>query len=258
MAPQPVRLTALAAAAVLVLTVRVGSQTQATDWNFAVSQGRISGSVKGLLRLPEAVGDGCGSGALRVFALQSIATATAPPVGTLRYQVSGRTADGSSCDWARFVMERAGGGDEAVPTDESDYEIASLVVLSRRGPWFQVALQNERAWIRHDAEADFLAYPELLTDRLAYLRAGWDGRLWPSPDAKAPQPAPAGWPKSTSDHVIIEMLGVRRVGDASWIRIRTLSANPCDDSSAPPSVTGWLPAYRVSGETTAWFYSRGC
>jgi hypothetical protein len=255
----PVRCTALAVAAVLALTGRLVSQTPLDDWSFAVSQGRVQGSVLGLLRLPEAVGDGCGSDALRVFALQSIGTATAPPVGTLRYKVSGRTAGGASCDSARFVMERAGGGEEAVPNDESDYEVPALVVLGRRGPWFQVALQSGRAWMRHAAEADFLSYPELLTDRLAYLRAGWDGRLWASPAAKAPQPATAAWRKIASDNVGIEMLGVRRIGDAAWIRVRTLAAKACDpDSPIAPSITGWLPAYRESGQTTAWFHSRGC
>jgi len=249
---------ALVAAVTVALAGRVGSQPSA-DWTFAVSQARISGTVLGLLRLPEAVGEGCGNASLRVFALQEIATATAPPVGTLRYRVAGRSADGSSCESAAFVMERAGGGEEAVPNDESDYEQPALVVLGRRGPWYQVALQSGRAWMRHDAEADFLSYPELLTDRLAYLRAEWDGRLWASPDAKAPQPAAAGWRGLTRDHVIIEMLGVRRIGDGAWIRIRTLATNPCEpDSSGPPSISGWLPAYRSSGETTAWFYSRGC
>jgi len=259
MAPRTVRRTALACAAVLALTGRIVSQTPSDDGSFAVSQGRIQGSVLGLLRLPEAVGDGCGSDAPRVFALQAIPTATAPPVGTLRYRVSGRTAGGASCDSARFVMEKTGGGEEAVPNDESDYEVSALIVLARRGPWFQVALQRGRAWMRHDAEADFLSYPELLTDRLAYLRAGWDGRLWASPGAKAPQPATAAGRKVASDDMVIELLGVRRIGDAAWIRVRTLSANACDpDFHGAPSITGWLPAYRSSGQTAAWFYSRGC
>lgn len=224
-----------------------------------MSQGRIAAPVLGLLRLPEAVGEGCGSDTLRVFALQSLSTATAPPVGTLRYQVSGRTAGGASCESARFVMERSGGGEEAVPNDESDYEVSALVVLDRRGPWFQVALQSGRAWLRHEPEGDFLPYPELLTDRLAYLRAGWDGRLWTSPEAKAPQPATAAWRKIASDEVVIELLGVRRLGNVVWIRVRTLSANACDpDFPGAPSITGWLPAYRASGQTAAWFYSRGC
>ncbi len=259
MTPWTVRRTALASAALLALTGRLVSQAPADDRSFAVSQGRIQGPVLGLLRLPEAVGDGCGSDASRVFALQAIPTATAPPLGTLRYQVLGRTAGGASCDSARFIMEKTGGGDEAVPNDESDYEVSALVVLGRRGPWYQVALQSGRAWMRHEPEADFAAYPELLTDRLAYLRAGWDGRLWASPGAKAPQPATAAWRKLASDNVVIEMLGVRRIGDAAWIRVRTLSANACDpDFPGAPSITGWLPAYRQSGETAAWFYSRGC
>jgi hypothetical protein len=253
-----VRTPALVCAATLALVGPIASQAP-DDWSFAVAQGRIPGSVLGLLRLPEAVGEGCGSDAIRVFALQSIDTATAPPVGTLRYQVSGRTAGGASCDSARFVMERSGGGEEAVPNDESDYEVSALVVVGRRGPWFQVALQKGRAWLRHEPEADFLPYPELLTNRLAYLRAGWDGRLWASPEAKAPQPASPAWKKLASDDVVIELLGVRRIGDRAWIHLRTLSANACDpDFPGAPSVTGWLPAYRMSGQTAAWFYSRGC
>src|SRR5688572_17423347 len=207
MSPETVRRTVLTSAAVLALAGPLVSQTASDDGSFAVSQGRVPGPVLGLLRLPEAVGDGCGSGALRVFALQAIPTATAPPLGTLRYQVSGRATGGASCDSARFVMEKTGGGEEAVPNDESDYEVSALVVLGRRGPWFQVALQGGRAWMRHDAEADFLSYPELLTDRLSYVRAGWDGRLWASPGAKAPQPAIAAWRKVASDDVAIEMLG---------------------------------------------------
>jgi hypothetical protein len=254
-----VRRIVLVGAAVLAATVALRSQTTPDDWSFAVARSSIRAPVLGLLRLPEAVGEGCGSDTLRVFPLQQIPTASAPPVGTLRYRVSGRTPGGASCDSAAFVMERAGGGEEAVPSDESDYEVSSLVVLGRRAPWFQVALRRGRAWLRHDAESDFLSYPELLTDRLAYLRAGWDGRLWASPEAKAPQLADAVWRKLASDEVVIELLGVRRVGDTAWMHIRTLSANACDpDFPGAPSITGWLPAYKPSGETTAWFYSRGC
>ena len=234
-------------------------QPQAQDWHRAVSENLTTERVAGLLDLPEIVGGGCGPDQPGSIALYAAASTAAAPIGHIRLHVEDRQAGGVSCGAATVVVQRtAGGAEEQLPTEESGYEVAAAVVYERSGAWFRVALQRGSAWVNRDTPADFASYPELLTERLAYLREGWDGRLWRAPGAAGPARVPEGWAARLGGVIPIDVLAVQRAGGTLWIRVR-LQTETCGETipKATPE-TGWVPAYRSSGETSAWFHSRGC
>jgi len=225
---------------------RAGGQ----DWQWAVSGGLTREPVIGLLDLPEIVGEACAPSApLRVNVYDSPsnarpATRSIEPVRDGNCQVVVRRVENSS--------------EEQLPTDESGYEIPAAIVYQRSALWFRIALQQGSAWIARDDPNTFLSYPELLNDRLSYLRKGWDGRLWDTPGASATKPLPPRWTSYADDNIPLEFLGVRLVGGARWIHVR-VETNSCGESlDGVTPVEGWLPAYRSSGQTSAWFHSRGC
>ena len=161
------------------------SQPATPDWRQAVSQNLTIERVVGLLNLPEVVGDGCGPDAAGSVALYGAQSTAAAPIGSIRLRVTEREPGGGSCGTATVIVQRADSAEEQLPTDESGYEVQAALVYQRSGLWFRVALQRGSAWVKRDRADDFLAYPKLLSERLAYVRAGWDGRLRPSRQTSA-------------------------------------------------------------------------
>jgi hypothetical protein len=150
--------------------------------------------------------------------------------------------------------------EEELPSEESGYEIPAIVVYERRGRWFRIAIPNRSAWIAHSEAADFLPYPQLLTENLSYLMGDWDGQLRPAPSVTAAiQPLPAEWKGRIGGQIGIDVLAVTRVGNDDWIHVRFATGRCGDDTvSKLKPVQGWLPAHRSDGRPVAWFYSRGC
>jgi hypothetical protein len=186
--------------------------------------------------------------------------ATGPLIGRIEYLVTGRQADGGACDSAQLVVRLVDGATEPLPTDESDYEIRAAVVYERQGDWFRIALQRRSAWVkRPDSQAAFHQYPDLLKDRLAYIMAGWDGKLWSEPGgAGRPVPLAPAWRRHLADEVPIDVVAVRRVGNQVWIQVR-LETERCGESLADVKpVTGWIPGSHTQSVPAAWFFSRGC
>ena len=216
------------------------------------------GKVVGLLDLPEVNGPECGVAHPPSVEVYPTPSTVNPPIGSIRPAVSGGTADGRACTHAELLLRRSGGGDEQVPTQELDEEAARRVVAyERSGLWFRVALQRGSGWVRRARAKDFWSYPQGLLDKLAYLRKGWDGRLWAAPGTEAaPHRVPPKWrTRNDSGNTLVEFLGYRDVGGQTWIHVRVQA----EDEFGMPGVkgpAGWLPAYRPSGLTSAWFYSR--
>jgi hypothetical protein len=214
--------------------------------------------VIGLVNLPDVIGDTCGPdkpGSVDLFKTPSAGMA---PIGSIRFVVAERAADGSSCSGVQVLVRHAeSGSDEELPTQESDYEIRAAVVYQRSGIWFRIALQRGSAWIKRDDPKDFRSYPELLTQKLSYLAKGWDGRLSRTPQAVASR-VPAEWAKYLEDDIPVEVLDVRRARNDIWIHVR-LQTESCGETRAGVSpISGWVRAYRPSGRTSVWFHSRGC
>ena len=148
-----------------------------------------------------------------------------------------------------------------LPTLEVGYEEPAFIVHERIGGWFRVQLPGQTGWIeRAEGSARFDAYPELLTDRLTYLVESWDRRLLAEPGAIASiKPVPQEWRTASPRQLPIQFLGWSRVNNEVWLHVRIDAEASCVLAGQKlPSVEGWVPAYQTSGQTTAWFYSRGC
>ena len=161
-----------------------------------------------------------------------------------------------------LFFKRAGTStEEYLPSEESGYEIAAAVVYERRGRWFRIALPQGSAWIERANDTDFLAYPGLLSRRLAYLRRDWDGQLRQRAGVDFPTlPLPTEWKERLRIKEIgIDVLCMTRVGNEDWMHVR-FSTDRCGDATLKMlrPVQGWVQAYRADGRTTGWFYSRGC
>jgi hypothetical protein len=214
--------------------------------------------IIGLLDLPEIVGGGCGPATPASADLHSRASTASAVTGSLHYVVADRQSDGGACGSTRLeVRPRDGSGDEGLPTLESGYEIAAAIVHERSGNWFRIALRHGSAWIRREHAQDFKAYPELLTETLAYLRPGWDGQLWRAPDV-GPARVPPAWGQYLDKEVTVEVLEIRRTHADVWLHVR-LKTDTCGGTlPGVEEIAGWVRGYRASGVTSAWFFSRGC
>jgi hypothetical protein len=228
------------------------------EWNRAVSTGLTAEPVAGLLNLPEVTGGGCGPDEPGSVALYEAQSTAGVPIGSIQLRVTDRQPGGGSCGSATVVVRRAAGNaEEQLPTDESGYEIPAAVVYQQSGLWFRIALQRGSAWVKRESLEDFQPYPELTRDS-GYLRDDWDGRLWRTPAAGASARVPPAWTKYLGRSIAIDILDVRRLENATWVRVR-LRTETCGETKTDVTpATGWIPAYRSSGQTGIWFYSRGC
>jgi hypothetical protein len=208
----------------------------------------------GILDVPEIVQHGCGPApnraTARVFGAPS---QNGPTLGTLYWHEVANVV----CD---LMIEKAGGVKEEVPTLESGYEIPAVIVFERRGQWFRIKLKDGSGWIRHTNEKDFLSYPEVLRENLAYTMQTWDGTLRATPGVSGRvTPLSPAWKALTDRQLSFEYLGSRRVGNDLWLHIRLAAKAACDRVyEGVTDVEGWIPAYHTDRTTLAWFSSRGC
>jgi hypothetical protein len=242
------RIATIVIAALLPLGVQ-DTAGAGQDWHVAVSEGLTTERVIGLLSLPDIIAPECAPtkpARVSVFARPSTAR---PAVGSIE--------PARDC---HMVVRHAGStAEEQLPTEESGYETPAAIVYQRDGRWFRIALQQGSSWVMRDDPTDFVSYPELLNDRLSYVRAGWDGRIWETPGAMGTAHAlPPGWTSHLNRNIPLEFLGSRRIGNEMWIQVR-LNTDSCGEIlEGVSAVTGWVPAYQTSGFPSAWFYSRGC
>ena len=243
------------ASAILIAFLGLSASVGAQRWFVLQDQARTR--VIGLLALPDVTrnfsDDEC-----RSTEAMSAQLYSAPSKGVALGAVYKRNHPEYGCG---LLFKRAGmSTEEYLPSEESGYEIAAAVVYERRGPWFRIAIPQGSAWIEGTNENDFLSYPLLLSKRMAFLRNDWDGQLRQSPGFGFPTaPIPPEWTQHIPRQIGIDVLGLTRVNNDDWIHVR-FATERCGDSTVTmlKQVEGWLPAYRLSGTTTAWFYSRGC
>jgi hypothetical protein len=262
-------LLGVACAFAITLSAGVLAEQSTPGWEHAIHNGLTRERVVGLVNVPELVGGGCGPEVPATIALYSAPSAEKPPIGSIEFVVAGRKAQGVSCEFARVALQRAGAPSaEAMPMEESGYEIPAAIAYERVGKWFRIALPDGSGWIRRDVEAHFLPYPELLQDQLTHLTSGWDGTLRSTAggvSAKAMSPKLKSFLKKLKDDggedaaglVDVDVLASRRVGGEMWIQVRVTDGH-CGDDESVTLDTGWVPAYRATGKPSVWFYARGC
>lgn len=227
--------------------------TAAQDWQWAVASDLTEQRVIGLLNLPAMIGDGCGRTPFPHSNLYDTPSNSRPSKTILTLTVLHPLDAGCH----KLTVREPTGRLEQLPTEESGYEIPAAIVYERAGSWYRIALKRGSAWMTHRSNADFLPYPELLLgDRLTYIRAGWDGRLWQSPGTGTPTRIPAL--TQNDDAIPIDALSIRRVRQQFWIQVRMSSHCDEDRADDDKAITGWIPAHRADNRPAAWFYARGC
>lgn len=237
------------------------AQPQDLPAYWVVEQGLTSQRVVGLLDLPEFYGPPCESVTPKEFELRDRPNAAGTRVAALFLSLIGRNLGKDPCITEDLMVRSVpGGAAKRMPTSETGYEIPGLVVYERSGRrWFRVAMPRRSAWIEHDPVA-FKPYPEyLLRDQLTYLRDGFDGRLWAAPDpGAAVRRIGPDWTRLLGDRLPIDVLAIRRVSGETWLEVRLQSSSCGETEPSLTPIVGWIPAYRTTGLTSAWFYSRGC
>jgi hypothetical protein len=231
--------------------------------DFVVALSQTEEPVAGLLGLPEIFGDfPCQLFEPKKLDLYSTASTQYLPMGVIEVLNPPQPPERPDCDELNVVVRRTNDNSapEILPTDESGYEFRRAVVYERSGRWFRIALRRGSAWIERENPDDFLSYPEvLMLDAFTtYLRPGWDGNLWNVPGAGMPVPAVAGWRAHMNEEIPMRITSTLVVRGQMWIRVR-FETEVCGKSFGDlPTLETWLPAYRPSGATAVWFYSRGC
>jgi len=224
-----------------------------------VSTNQTQEPVVGLLNLPEIVGDGCGQAAAKSLDVYAAPSTTSTLLGSIRFRVTDRQADGGACGSTQLVLRRVDSdADDELPTDESGYEIPAAIVYQRSALWFRIALPRESGWVLRSSDADFEPFPELLVHKLAYLRKGWNGSWWQTPGAGSATRIAAGWTRYLEDDIPVDVLDVRLVRNRAWLRI-LLKTESCGETlNGVTPAPGWIPAYQPSEAPSVWFYARGC
>jgi hypothetical protein len=222
-----------------------------------VYENQGSARVIGLLDLPDvrAADDECRSTESRGAQVYAKPSGTGAALGTVYQRKHPEYGCGLLFKRARSLTE------EYLPSEESGSEILAAVVYERRGRWFRIAIPQGSGWIERANDNDFLAYPLLLSRKLAFLRTDWDGQLRQNAGFGFPTVSvPLEWKERLPKLGIeIEVLEMMPVGNDDWIHVR-FAIGRCGDATSKmlKAVQGWLPAYRADGATTAWFHSRGC
>ena len=140
--------------------------------------------------------------------------------------------------------------------EEIAYEEPALIVYRVDRPWVLVSTRDHvRGWIKIPDGAAMVPLAELLPERLTYLTEEWDGRLHGEPGSmEFTEPAP----QSGAGRPSINVTETREIAGALWLRVELLADSPCEGNTPPAVVAeGWIPAW-LSGQPTAWYYSRGC
>jgi hypothetical protein len=84
-----------------------------------------------------------------------------------------------------------------------------------------------------------------------------DGKLWNTPRATATVP-PSHRNGRHAEKTFRSSFLVSVVGAERWLHVRVNTTSCGESLEGVTPVEGWLPAYGSSGQTSAWFYSRGC
>jgi len=222
---------------------------------FIVSQNRPFERVIGLLDLPDVTG-GYADDACRLHARAQVYLEPS----TASRRVGSITMNLHPVHGCTVLFTQTGSSlEDELPTEESGYEIAAAVVHERRGPWFRIAIPKGSAWIQRANAADFFPYPQLLTEKMSYLRSDWDGDMRTAPGGEFPVSMPDAWKNQIPRQVGIDVIGMTRRNNEDWIHVR-FAIERCGDENTRTlkPLEGWIRAYRSDGTTAAWFYSRGC
>lgn len=151
--------------------------------------------------------------------------------------------------------------------EEFDYEAPGALVFAQSGlrfrPWYYVKGEKVSGWLPPSDAARFHSYESLVRERLTYLVADWDGRVWDAPGYDQPSRRPPLPKRTAADHPRtrcgVDVQDSRTVQGQLWFKVQLRSLPDPDPGSREwRGACGWVPAYSARGEIRVWFFSRGC
>lgn len=184
------------------------------------------------------------------------------PIGTLDLIRPAKPEPQGGCSQARELVVRRPGseGSEALPILEIAYEQQATIALAKSGAWCQLLLRRGDAWVHEGCEAGFISLEALLADKPLYLRDGAldQARRLPEGNTRT-KPAGLGHPPGPSSRLSAHLLGHRRVGGQTWLRLAASWASECERApTRQEQFELWLPLRDASGRPNVWFHPRGC
>jgi hypothetical protein len=218
----------------------------------------------GLLNLPEIYATAvlvmkpCGADTGVSAALYRSPSTRTKPIGSIILQAY-RIPENGLCGSPTLMFTRAGHADIQLPVRELDDEQGAAIVYQRLGSWFRIAVPGSWAWSKREHATDFVSYPEVLREKVSYFTEGWDRRLWREPASAALVAFGSGWKALKRRNIAVELLGIRRLANDTWLRVRLTELDDYGEEVKQgrlKPVVGWIPAYRLSGETSLWYYAR--
>lgn len=165
---------------------------------------------------------------------------------------------------------------EALVHRESGYEVEAAEVYAVADGWYKLRLAEsteggdarnaaacgEFVWLSPEGAGTYWPLDELPIRRLAYLNEHWSGFVWPEAGAGLPVRSGSYDPAAERAEIPVRVLESTRLASSLagslWFRIEVLDSSPCEGGDPRVLLTGWTPAYGISGEPVVWFYSRGC
>lgn len=132
----------------------------------------------------------------------------------------------------------------------TEEEPPGLLVLQRRGSWFQIALTVGSGWVQMTRQHRYLPMTELIKDG-AWLTAGWNARLSAAPRTPATIPLPKPDAKEKQSDVFLQILDRQTLSGTTWLHIEAYSQyEPYEESTRRNLARGWVPIF------AAWYHSR--
>jgi hypothetical protein len=148
-------------------------------------------------------------------------------------------------------------GADDLETREHGYEEVSAVVYDSKTGWYGLRCRgvDRLAWLAASDAGTFRPLEELVRDGLAYLTAAWNRVLYQKPH----RTAPSHRVRVDTSEPDITVADSAVVDDELWLLVIVYGEGRCSaDEPGPVLDAGWTPAHTRTGDSAAWFYSRGC
>jgi len=192
-------------------------------------------------------------GAPRIIGLVEVPSVLGAPDAPGHATLTLRTEPSDTAP-AACVVRSAGD----LETREHGYEELSAVVYETKAGWYGLRCHgggDGLAWLPARDTGTFRPLEELVQHGLAYLTTRWDRSLYQKPRRSAASHRV----RIETEEPDITVADSAVVDGELWLLVIVFGEGRCT-ADEPGAVldAGWIPAHAATGDSAAWFYSRGC
>lgn len=145
--------------------------------------------------------------------------------------------------------------------EEYEYEAAGALIYEKHNDnWYKIKRNEEFFWAYNENPDDFLAYPEILHDRLTFLITKTEKPfIRDDPDRNlSGRPFTHSYMQKNYGEVPVKITQTRLVDNEWWVKISVQDDIICLTDQITVLFEGWMPAYNDDNERNFWYYPRGC